>query len=356
MSNTIFFYKDRPLFGMDIGSSSAKIMQLSRHNKNCTIMGYGIATFDEDCINNGVIVKLEEMAASIKKMFQDNLTGIITTNRVAISVPAAYTFSRIINLPASIEKKDVPEAVATEVQQYLPSSADELYTDYTILGNQKDQYRILTVAIKRQIIDSYMKLAELLGLEVVALEPTTGASNRLFGFTDKHQVPTVLIDFGAISTDITVYDDDLVVSGTVAGGGNHYTNAIKEALNVTTEEAQTIKARYGLNLSRQQGEIRQALKPLTDEIIKEIKRMTRYYEERINDKKKAIGQVVLLGGGAIIPGLSDYLTDQLRLPVRTYDPWNTISFGRLNLPLAGEERVYITSAGLALISPKEPFE
>lgn len=355
MSDTVFFYKDRPLFGMDIGSSSIKVMQLEQHNGQYQVAGYGVTNFEESYISKGVVTQFENVAASVRDMFQNGLVGKISTNRVVISVPAAYTFSRIINLPKDIEQKDIPDAVLTETQQYLPNTVDELYSDYSLLGTQDNQYRILTVAVQKKIIDSFMNLARVLGLEVVALEPTTGASNRLFGHTDQHKVPTVLIDFGAISTDITVYDKDLVVTGTVTGGGDHYTDAIKQALNVTPQEAHTIKTRYGLNVSKKQPEIKQALKPLTDDIVKEVRRMVRYYEERINDQKKKIGQVVLLGGGANVPGLSDHLTDLLRLPVRSYDPWNTVSFGKLKLPPAGEEGIYVTSAGLSLLNPREPF-
>ncbi len=355
MSDTVYFYKDRPLFGMDIGASRVKVMQLMANSKGYEVGGYGQANYDESSIIDGVIKDYDAVAGSIKQMFTSTLTGSITTNRVVMSVPAAYTFSRIINLPKDINTKEIPDAVSTEIQQYLPSSITDLYLDYSILGQQENQHRILTVASQRTLIDSYMNLARILGIEVVAMEPTTSASNRLFGFTDQHKVATVLIDFGALSTDVTLYDSDLVVTGTITGGGDHYTDAIKKALDVSNQEALTIKTRYGLNVSKKQSAIAQALEPLTDDIIKEVKRMIRYYEERINDKKKSIGQVVLLGGGANIPGLSDHFTNALRLPVRTYSPWSTISFGSLKLPKDGEEGIYITSAGLALLNPKEPF-
>lgn len=355
MSETIYLYNDKPVFGMDIGFSSIKVMQLSSIHNQFYVKGYGVATFEESSIVNGVIDNYESIASSVHNMFSSSLTGTIDTKRVIMSIPASYTFSRIINLPSDIAEKDIPDAVNTEIQQYLPSSSSDLYLDYSVLGSQKDQNRILTVATQRKLVDSYMNLARILGLEVVAMEPTTSASNRLFGFTDQHKVPTVLIDFGAISTDVTIYDNDLVVTGTTTGGGDHYTDAIRNALDITSLEAETIKSRYGLNFSKKQTEIIEALKPLTDEITKEIKRMVRYYEERINNGEKTIGQVVLLGGGANIPGLSDYFTNTLRLPVRTYDPWNTITFESINLPKPGEENIYITSAGLALMDPKEPF-
>lgn len=355
MSNSIYFYKDRPLFGLDIGVSGVKAMQLSKQHNGFSVQGYGLATFDEDSFKQGVIDNYEGVASAIHNLFDKQLIGSIDTNRVAISVPAAFTFSRIISLPRNISQKDIPEAVITEVQQYLPSSLSELNTDYTIVDTGKTEYRILTVAAPKRIIDSYMTLASILGLEVVAMEPTIGASNRLFGYTDHHKVPSVLIDFGSLSTDITVYDNDLVVTGTVNGGGNQFTTVIQKALGVSVQEAHTIKTKYGLTRSKKQSEITKAVEPFVNELVKEVKRMVRYYEERVNDQKKHIGQVVTLGGGANIPGLSDHLTNSLRLPVRNYDPWSTISFGDLKAPQTGEDGMFVTAAGLALLQPKEPF-
>ena len=355
MSNTIFFYKDRSIFGLDIGPSSVKVMQLQNNKNSYEVSAYGMVDVNQGDIIKGTIVNYENVASAIKNLFENKLVGEITTNRVALSVPSAFTYSRIINLPKSIQPKDTADAVLNEIQQYLPLTINELYMDYSIIGTQKDENRILTVATSRKIVDSYMNLAQMLGLEVVAVEPTTDASNRLFGFTDKHKVPTVLIDFGQTSTDITVYDNDLVVTGTVNGGGDQYTQTIKTALNVNDIEAQTIKIKYGLNVSKKQQEIRNAIKPYIEQLIKEIKRMTRYYEERVADQKKVIGQVVTLGEGANLPGLTDLLTEMIRLPVRQYDPWNAISFGKLKPPQLGNETSYISVAGLGLINPKEIY-
>lgn len=356
MSNSIYFYKDRPLFGLDLGYSSAKVMQLSKRGPGqYEIQGYGVADYSETFTKKGEIIDFEGVAREIKNLFEHNLIGSISTRRAVFSIPAAYTFSRIITLPKEIVKKDIHDAVQTEIQQYIPSSIDDLYTDYSEVGVEADGTRILTAAVPRAIVDSYLKLANMLDLEVVAMEPTIGASNRLFGYTDQHKVPTVLIDFGSISTDITIYDSNLVVTGTIAGGGKQYTDSIQHALGVTAEEAHTIKTKYGLNVSKKQSEIKAALKPHIDSICKEIRRMVRYYEERANDKGKKIGQVVMMGGGANVPGLSDYLTDLLRLPVRTCDPWSHLTFKHITEPAPADKSLYITAAGLALIEPKEPF-
>lgn len=82
--------------------------------------------------------------------------------------------------------------------------------------------------------------------------------------------------------------------------------------------------------------------------------MIRYYEERYGADRK-IKQLVTMGGGANMPGLSDYMTNALRMPVRMSDPWHHISFDHLQPPSDTELSMYITVAGLALMNPKEIF-
>ena len=82
--------------------------------------------------------------------------------------------------------------------------------------------------------------------------------------------------------------------------------------------------------------------------------MVRYYEERTGAGRK-IDQVVTMGGGANMPGLADYLTNSLRLPVRICDPWEDLDFHKLQPPTASEKSMYVTAFGMALIKPKEIF-
>ena len=93
---------------------------------------------------------------------------------------------------------------------------------------------------------------------------------------------------------------------------------------------------------------------MIDQMLKEVKRMIRYYEERSGTHRK-LTQIVTMGGGANMPGLSEYMTDSLRLAVRMCDPWQNLDFGGLQPPSRVEKSLYITVAGLALLNPQEIF-
>jgi type IV pilus assembly protein PilM len=351
--NSALLYKDKPVFGLDIGFSTLKVMQIGHHSKTRLVTGYGVTNFDPVAIKDGVIIDPEIIAKEAVELFGKKLIGDITTRRVTLAIPAARTYNRTVQLP-KLSHKELQEAIKAEAEQYIPLPIDQLHIDYEIISNTSEGTELLISAAPKKIVNSYMQLMDMLGLEAVALETTIGAGSRLFVQAEASDVPTVLIDFGSISSDITIYDKALIVTGTVPGGGDTFTKLIASTLGVTEQEAHVIKTKYGMGLSKKQKEITSGLSPSLEQLLKELRRMIRYYEERSNTERK-IGQVVTMGGGANMPGLSEYMTSRLRLPVRMCDPWQRIEFGDLQPPNSIEKSMYVTVAGLALMEPKEIY-
>lgn len=356
-----YYFHDKAVFGLDIGHGSLKVMQLGdiaqpssgkRHRPR--VVGYGFCTFDKAAQEDGVVVKPEVIAAAAKQLFDKNLIGEITTRRVAIAIPTYRTFTRSLQLP-NLSSKQLAAAVELEAEQYISMPLSEIYLDYEIIKQSADTIELFMVAVPKTIVDSYLELAELLGLETVLIEPTLSSSGRLlFAGQETEDLPTVIIDFGSLSSDISIFDKHMLVAGTVQGGGENFTNSIQKKLQVTPAEAGLIKTRYGLSLSKKQAEILEALEPTLLQIVKEIRRMMRYYEERYG-AERAIGQIITLGGGANMPGLSEYLTQSLRLPVRHSNPWQYFTYKGLQPPSDADKPMYATVAGLSLAPSKEIF-
>lgn len=353
MNSSKYFYHDKPVFGLDIGFSNLKVMQIDWAGKHQVVSGYGVTSFDPKALEEGVIKDPESIAKVAHELFSKNLIGEITTHRVAVAIPASRSFNRSMTLP-KLSTKDLIEAVRLEAEQYIPVPIDELYLDHAIIRSTDKETELLAVAVPKKVVDSYTLLVELLGLEPVTIETTIGAASRLFVQAERSDVPTVLIDFGSISSDITIYDKALIVTGTVPGGGDSFTDLIAKTLGVTKQEAHVIKTKYGLGVSKKQKEITAGLDAILEQLLKEIRRMIRYYEERSGTERK-INQIVTMGGGANMPGLSEYMTNKLRLPVRMCDPWQHLDFAGLQPPNSIEKSMYVTVAGLALMNPKELF-
>lgn len=346
------FFEDKPLFGLDIGHGKVRVLQVhpgsGQHKPK--LVGYGETTFDPDAMKDGVIESPEKIAAPIVELFKHHLVGDITTRRVAMSVPIARAFTRSMDVPA-LSTKELEEAVRNEAEQYIPASLDELYVDYGQVS-KGDVRTVYIVGMPKRIVDSYITFARVLGLEAVMIQTSSGAGAYLFGRDAQSDIPSLLLDFGSDSADITVYDNGPVVSGTVACGSDLFTTAIARELGVTEKESMLIKAKYGLGHSKKQAQIEKALEPTLALLIKEIKRTVRYHEEHSKDKQK-IAQVVIAGGGANMPGLAEYLTSNLRLAVRSFDPTPYVDFGHLQPFNLTERMSYVTAAGLAAYKPSE---
>jgi type IV pilus assembly protein PilM len=330
-------------------------MQVDPDCKTPSLIGYGLGSFDSSAIKDGIIIDHESIAKSAVELFKKNIVGEINTRRVALSIPATRTYTRTINLPL-MDDDELTEAVRMEAEQYIPMPVDELYLDHMVIDRSEKGIELLSVAAPKKLVDSHLQLVRMLGLEPVAFETSILAASRLFARSSEHNdISAVLVDFGSVSADITYHDKTVIVTGTIPHGGDKITELIANKLGVSNQEAHVIKTKYGISMSKKQSEIIDALKPMLDDLAKEIRRIIRYHEERSASSQK-IGQVITMGGGANMPGLSDYLTNTLRLPVRMHDPWQNLSLHKLERPSNLERAMYVTVAGLAMIRPKELFK
>ncbi|MGH7195769.1 MAG: pilus assembly protein PilM [Candidatus Saccharimonadales bacterium] len=349
-----YFFQDKPLFGMDIGRYTLRVMQLELDRKVPGLKGYGAIEFDAAAIKNGVIVKPELIAKPAVKLFSQELIGDIATKRVAIALPASRALTRAINLPP-MSPKDIAEAVKTEIDQYIPTAdADNFYLDYTLLHEGAETIEVFAVAIPKQIVDSYLTLTSMMGLEAVSLNTTIGASAKLFAQDKQSDIPSVLVDFGSKTTDITIFNQGIVATGSVEFGGDDLTDSIAKMLAIKPHDAIMLKSKYGLSAGRFQKQIKAAMEPSLELLTKEFRRTIRYYEQRYAEQTP-IGQIVIMGGGANMPGLADYLTERLRLPARTFYMKDRITFGRLRQFYSADNMSFVTVAGLAMTEPAEIF-
>ncbi len=346
-------YIDKPVFGFDIGRSSIKIMQIN-HGKNVsTVVGYGNTNFDPNAVSKGAIVDFEIVAKATKDLYDKQFVGQLNSRRVAFSIPNEYSFSRVLTLP-KMKTAEVYEAAVNEATRTIPVKLEDLYLSYEVGSELDDNMQeVQLVATPKEIVDSYMTLADMLGLEVAAIETNINAVSRIVTNSEGNSIITMIIDLGSTAADLSIYDSNTIrITGTADCGSENMTTLIAKSLGVSQSQAHTIKTRYGIEPSKKQSEILSAIKPELDKLVTEIKKMIRYFNDRASDES-TLGQIIVLGGGANLPGLSTYLTDQLRIPTRLCDPWQKISFGGLQAPHQLETTLYTTAAGLSLISEED---
>lgn len=350
MANNLFF-RDKQVIGLDINQTGIKVMSIDP--KKWLVDGYGSIDLDPAKIQKA-LEKPEEVSGylsdSIARLMNEKIIGELPSNHAVIGLPTSRTFSRAFALPVK-QEKNLSEAVEMEVSQYIPIPIEALYVSYDIIDRNKDFIEVIMSAIPRNLVDSCLDAVEKAGLRPVAIEPSINAVSRILEATEEAYLSSLIIDIGQANTDIAVHDKGAIrVTGGTGVGGNTFTIDIAKKLKIALDNAHQLKVINGLLPSPKQDNITKAMAPSLLKIAAEIRKVIRYYNERIENPSK-IEQALIVGAGSNVPGIGEFFTNELVMPVRVASPWLQLDFGKLEAPHKQFRPRFIGVAGLASIDP-----
>lgn len=313
LENPFKMFIPKKMLGVDIGTSSIKIVELSRWGQGKTLENYGeiksVSLFKEPFQNVGkgsFMLSNYFVSKAVRAILDE---AKIRTKATVFSIPDFSTFCTSFELPP-MSVKEIPEAVYYNASQYIPLPVTETTLDWKIIdgipGEKGSKLKVFLVAIPKQIIQDYQKVARLAGLELYAVEAEAMAITRSLVRENKDCV--CLIDIGAQSTTINiVYKKKLIKSYSFDFSGNQLTFSIASALGLGHAEAEEIKNKEGL-LSMKE-EIAKVLYLLVDPLIFEAKRVLSDFYQR---EAKDVAMIYLTGGASKLPGLREYFSEVLK--------------------------------------------
>jgi len=343
------FYKDKPIIGLDISQTGIKVMAVDP--KKWSVLGYGSVDLDPAKVQASLDGDDAYLSDNLASLLKDKLIGTLPSNHAVVGIPTSRTYSRTFTVPTSAEK-NLQDAVEVEVDQYIPIPFSSLYVDYEIITRTKEQLTIAMSAVPKTLIDNCHSALENAGIQPVMIEPSINSVARVLEATEEGHLTTLIIDIGPASTDIAVLESGTIrVSGGLGIGGNTFTLDIAKKMNVALENAHQLKVLNGLSASPRQAKISAALQPSLQRILTEVRKVIRYYNERLNNDRN-IEQVLVVGGGSNVPGIGDYFTNELVMAARVASPWQKLDFGSLPQPNKQFRPRYIAVAGLASVDQK----
>lgn len=324
---------------------------MSLDSSRMAVHGYGTIDFDPSEIPDDLEKSSEYIVAKINELFEKNLIGKLSSNRAVLSLPTFRTFSRTFTLPKG-QESSLGEAVSLEVEQYIPMPPDSLHVDHQIIKRDKESLTVLMCAAPKKDVEALIGISNQCGFEIVMIEPSINAIARILQSTEHGSLPTVILDIGAVTTDIAILDSVIRVTGGLNIGGNTFTLDIAKKLGVELEAAHQLKVLNGLSAGPKRAKIESALQPSLLNIAKEVKKVMRYYSDRFPNEAN-MEQLLIVGSGSNLPGIGDFFTNELMMPSRTASPWQALNFGNLQPPAKQMRPRLVAAAGLALVDPKE---
>jgi type IV pilus assembly protein PilM len=332
--------------GLDIGSKTIKVIELSREGDRFALKAAGAVGY-----TGGKFEELEDekslsnLSQVVKKLLHD---ARVSGKNVSIALPESQVFTRILKFPL-LNDQEIAAAVKWEAEEYIPIPIKEAVIEHQILERQEvgnpPQVLVLLVAVTRGLVEKYVKVANLAGLNVVGVETELMSLTRSLAPADK---TALVVDLGSQSTDIAITKgDQLFFSRSVPTAGDAFSRAVAQSLGVTPEQAEQYKRTYGLAEDQLEGKVGRALTPIFKVVVEEIKKAVHYYELEAKGEPPSV--VVLSGGSSGLPGASATFTKLLGIEVIVGNPFSKIIVDPQSTKnLLNFAPIYAVSVGLAL--------
>jgi type IV pilus assembly protein PilM len=330
------------LFGLDIGSESIKTVQLERKGTEFHLVTAGFTKTHGAGAASEAEKDLLELAESIKELRSE--AGIIPIQVVA-SLPESLVFTRVIDLPAMTEE-EVGQALHWELDEIIPIPLEEASFDWQIINQDQNRVSVLVAVAPKVLINKYLHVFELAQLQPAALETEVLAIVRALAFTARQKVK-LIVNLGSRSTDIVATkNDQIILTRSFPTAGKAITRSVASVLSLEEEVAEEYKKTYGLIPEQVEGKVHQAILPVLEVISDEIQKSINFVKE----KEKAGTDVVILGGGtANLPGLSEFITTRLGTEVQLADPFAQLVYDeKLISSLKKLAPSFVVAVGLAM--------
>lgn len=350
----MFDFSKKLAFGLDLSDRSLKIVQFKKQGDELSLSCFIKKDIPEGLVQGGLIKKEEELVDILKSSLKEIGGGALKNKRVVCNLPEEKVFIRVIQLP-SMKKEEIAGAVHWEAEAHIPLSANEVYIDWQVIEpitNHLDHIDILIAAVPRDLVRSYSSFLKKGGLQPIALEPESVAVVRSLIKSDNK--PTIIVDLGATGTNFVVFSAGAIrFTSHIRISGQLLRDAIAKDLKVNKKEAQQLKFKIGLDETKEKGKVYRALKPVIDDLIKQISEYIDFYHDNtahVHAPKKKIEQVLLCGGDSLLINLPSYLEQELKIPVEVASPLkNILTAGTKSKTFSKRDALtYNTAIGLAL--------
>jgi type IV pilus assembly protein PilM len=348
----LFSRQPAPLVGLDISSSSVKLVELGRNKAGEWVLERCASEqLERGWITDGNVEKFDEVAEAIRKVVKKSGTR---TKNVAMALPASAVITKKIVLQGGLSDAELEVQVESEANQYIPFSLDEVSLDFCVVGpsaNSQGDVDVLIAASRKEKVQDRQGLAEAAGLKPIVLDVESYAS-RLATRRLVEQLPdegkdalVALFEVGAMTTSMQVLkNEEVVYDRDQAFGGAQLTQLIVRQYGFSPEEAETKK---------RSGELPEdyeisVLRPFVENMAQEIARALQFFFTSTPHNR--VDYVMLAGGSSSLPGLTEAVTAQTSFSCQVLNPFEgmQLSSSIKENKMRRDAPSYLSACGLAM--------
>lgn len=343
-----FAKKNSSVLGVDIGSSSLKVVQLRKERGQAVLETYGelsLGPYGGGEAGQATNLSAEQITEALKDLMRE---AKVTTTSCGMSIPYSRSLLTLVTLPRRGNPKEQKTVIELEARKYIPVPLSEVQLDWFIVPDiepsasaRSSSVAVLLVAVHNDELALLQRVAAGAGLSTSFYEIEIFGTIR--AVVDEPVKPVMVLDVGAASTKIYVVEHGVVaLSHAISAGSQDITRAIAVSGNISIVRAEALKKQQGLTDGKASG----GPELVFSRIFAEVRRVLIQFE---TSNKKSISSIILTGGGGVTKELGSYAKNIFSIDVRVADPFSKTeapAFMRSVLQEIGPE--FAVSVGLAL--------
>jgi type IV pilus assembly protein PilM len=322
-----FGSRQKPLVGIDIGSSAVKVAALkSNGSKQFRVDALGRVELPEDTIVDGSIISKLPVAESIERLFSEQR---IRNSRIATSISGHSVIVKKVTLP-TLSEEELDESIQWEAEQYIPFDLADVNVDYQIVGQASEDQKleVILVAAKKEKIADYTSVISMAGKIPNVVDIDAFALQNVYEVNYKPEPGDVaaLLNIGSSLMNIIILNgSEFLFTRDIAIGGHQYTEFLQEELGLTLEEAEQYKRGIDVPEQKEQ-QVVSVLNSVSENLSLEIERTFDYF--KTTTYAQDIQRMYICGGASQTKGLREFLGDEFQLPVEFLDPFKKLQVGK----------------------------
>ncbi len=352
-------HKPESVIAVDIGSSSIKVIQLRKEHGKAILETYGelsTGPYGDLAVGQAVTLGQDKILEALHDLFRE---ANVTATSGCMAIPLRSSLLVAIEIP-KLPKDELASAIPIEARKFVPVPISEVALDWWVIPEREDRspvyhaeeaapkktLEVLIAAIHRDTVKLYEEVGKAMELGIDFFEIETFSAIRSSLTNDLSA--TAIVDFGAGTTKVAIIDYGVVrVSHTINKGAQDLTAALSRSLNVPFDKAEEIKRKVGLvEQVTASGEVSGIISPIIEFILAEVNRVIIGYQAK---QRRAVEKVLVIGGGALLPGFAELAQRTMQMNVVMGNPFEKVespAFLENTLREAGP--VFAVSLGLAL--------
>ena len=320
----MLFGKKKSVAGLDIGSSSIKMVELEGKAGGLSLVGLGFENLPDDTIIDGQIMELNVVSDVIQNVCANHQ---VSAANVVTGVSGHSVIIKNIVLPP-MSREELEESIDWHAEEHIPYDLADVSLDYHVTGSSSDAMNVLIAACKRERIDNIRQAVQLAGKTPVVIDVDTFALQNCYEANyepDESQV-VALLNIGASTMNVNIVKGTRsLFSRDITVGGSQFTDVLQRSLGLSFQQAEAVKRGVA---NAAEGVDEKSIEPLmtnvTEIVAMEIQKTFDFYRATTEDNQTVVQKILISGGGSKLQGLAGDLSARLELPVEVLDPFRNI--------------------------------